>query len=86
VPDAIRIGAATLRRHFVAVTALIVISGALLAGLLVVYGAFEFIPGGSVPKLGRIILLGQAYIAGRIALRLWNAAAQVSLYQRIKAG
>lgn len=86
VPDAIRIGAATLRRNVLAATALIVISGVLLAGLLVVYGAFEFIPGGSVPKLGRIILLGQAYITGRIALRLWNAAAQVSLYQRIKAG
>ena len=84
VPEAIRLGAATLRGNTIAVIALIVLSGLLLAGLLVVYGAFEFIPGGSVPKLGRIILLGQAYILTRIALRLWNAAAQVALYQRIK--
>jgi len=83
VPDAIRMGVATLRGNTIAVIVLIVLSGLLLAGLLLVYGAFEFIPGGSVPKLGRIILLGQAYIVTRIALRLWNAAAQVSLYQRV---
>jgi hypothetical protein len=84
VPEAIRLGLATLRGNTMAVIALLVLSGLLLAGLLVVYGAFEFIPGGSVPKIGRIILLGQAYIVTRIALRLWNAAAQVALYQRIK--
>jgi len=84
VPEAIRIGIATLRGNTSAVIALIVLSGLALAGLLAVYGAFEFIPGGSVPKLGRIILLGQAFIVTRIALRLWNAAAQVALYQRIK--
>jgi len=55
----------------------------LLAGLLAGYGAFEFIPGGSVPKLDRIILIGQAYIVARVALRLLNAAAQVALYRRI---
>ncbi len=84
VPEAIRIGIATLRGNTIAVTALIVLSGLALAGLLVVYGVFEFIPGGSVPTLSRIIFLGQAFIVARIALRLWNAAAQVSLYQRIK--
>jgi len=83
VPEAIRIGAATVRTNPMAVVALIALSGLLLAGLLAVYGAFEFIPGGSVPKLGRIILVGQAYIVARLALRLWNAAAQVALYQRI---
>lgn len=82
VPAAIRVGAATVRSHTIAVTALIVISGLLLAGLLAGYGAFEFIPGGSVPKLSRIILVGQAYIVVRVALRLLNAAAQVALYQR----
>ncbi|MEO7156497.1 MAG: hypothetical protein ABI039_02980 [Vicinamibacterales bacterium] len=83
VPEAIRLGVAALRGNTIAAIALIALSGLLLAGLLVVYGAFEFIPGGSVPKLSRIILLGQAFIAARIALRLWNAAAQVSLDQRI---
>jgi hypothetical protein len=84
VPEAIRIGAATLRGNAIAVIALIGMSALLLGGLVAVYGAFEFIPGGSVPKLGRIIFLGQAFIIARVALRLWNAAAQVSLYQRIK--
>ena len=83
MPEAIRIGAATVRSNAIAVIALIAISGLLLAGLLAGYGAFEFIPGGSVPKLGRIILVGQAYIVARVALRLLNAAAQVALYQRI---
>ncbi|HEX8030838.1 MAG TPA: hypothetical protein VF491_20340 [Vicinamibacterales bacterium] len=85
VPEAIRIGVATVRANPVAAITLIVLSALLLAGLLIVYGAFEFIPGGSVPKLGRIIVLGQAYIIARIGLRLWNAAAQVALYQRVNA-
>jgi len=84
VPEALRIGAATLRGNAIAAITLIVVSALLLAGLLVVYGAFEFIPGGSVPKLGRIIFLGQVFILARVALRLWNTAAQVSLYQRVK--
>ena len=84
VPEAIRVGAAAVRRNAIAVIALVAMSGLLLAGLLAVYGAFEFIPGGSVPKLSRIILVGQAYIVARIALRLLNAAAQVALYQRIR--
>jgi hypothetical protein len=83
VPEAIRVGTATVRRNAIAVIALAAISGLFLAGLLAGYGAFEFIPGGSVPKLGRIILVGQAYIVARVALRLLNAAAQVALYRRI---
>ena len=42
----------------------------------------EFVPGGSAPRVGRIILLGQMFILARIVLRLWNTGAQVSLYQR----
>lgn len=84
VPEAIRLGVATVRANLFAAVMLIVLSGLLLAGLLAVYGAFEFIPGGSVPRLGRIILLGQGFIVARVGLRLWNAAAQVALYQRIK--
>ena len=85
VPEAVRLGIATVRRNILAVTTLMILSGVVFAGLLIIYGAFEFIPGGSVPRLSRIILLGQAYIVARIGLRLWNAAAQVSLYQRSKS-
>lgn len=73
-----------IRGNLLAVSILVTISAVLLAGLLLVYGAFEFIPGGSVPTLGRVILLGQAFILTRIVLRLVNAAAQVVLYQRVR--
>jgi hypothetical protein len=49
------------------------------------YAAFEFIPGGSVPTVRRIIELGQVYIVIRIVLRLWNASAQVALFERLRA-
>lgn len=73
-----------IRGNIVAVVLLVVVSALLLAGLLATYGAFEFIPGGSVPTLGRVVLLGQAFIVTRIVLRLVNAAAQVVLYQRVR--
>ncbi len=80
IADAIEV----IRANLIAVLILVVISAVLLAGLLATYGAFEFIPGGSVPTLGRVILIGQAFIVTRIVLRLVNAAAQVALYQRIR--
>ena len=80
---AIRNALAIVRHNAIAVLVLVVLSAVLLAGLLVVYGAFEFIPGGSVPTLGRVILLGQAFVVTRLVLRCVNAAAQVLLYQRI---
>ena len=67
-----------------AVLMLVIAAAVLLAGLLITYGAFEFIPGGSVPTLGRVILIGQGFIVTRIVLRLVNAAAQVALFQRIR--
>jgi hypothetical protein len=54
VPEAIRVGAATVRRNAIAVTALIAISGLLLAGLLAGYGAFEFIPGARCQSSGAL--------------------------------
>ena len=72
-----------IRGNPIAVLSVVALSAGALAGLLVTYGAFEFIPGGSVPTLRRVILLGQAFILTRIVLRLVNAAAQVVLYQRI---
>ena len=71
----------TLRHCKAAVFCLVVLSAGLFAGLLTVYAGFEFIPGGSVPTTSRIILLGQAYIVSRIVLRLWNAGAQIGIYE-----
>ena len=73
-----------IRSNAIAVAFILVLSALALAGLLTVYGGFEFIPGGSVPTLARVIVLGQAYILARIVLRLLNAAAQVALYQSVK--
>lgn len=80
IADAIGI----IRANPGAVLMLVIVSAVLLAGLLATYGAFEFIPGGSVPTLGRVILIGQGFIVTRIVLRLVNAAAQVALVQRIR--
>jgi hypothetical protein len=80
IADAIRV----IRSNPGAVLMLVIAAAVLLAGLLVTYGAFEFIPGGSVPRLGRVILIGQGFIVTRIVLRLVNAAAQVALFQRIR--
>jgi hypothetical protein len=81
IRTALRRGVETVRQRKAAVVALVVLSAGSFAGLLAVYGAFEFIPGGSVPTTSRIIVLGQAYIVGRIVLRLWNAAAQIAIYE-----
>jgi len=80
IADAIR----NIRAHPTAVLMLVMAAAVLLAGLLATYGAFEFIPGGSVPTLSRVILIGQAFIVTRIVLRLINTAAQVALSQRIR--
>ena len=71
-----------LRDHPWLVIMLSTVNAVALASLLAVYGAIEFVPGGSAPRVGRIILLGQMFILARIVLRLWNTGAQVSLYQR----
>lgn len=84
VPVAIGIGARFVRAHAWQVALLVVLSVALLTAVLIVYGAFEFIPGGSVPTVRRIIELGQAYVIARIALRLWNASAQVVLFEQLR--
>jgi hypothetical protein len=84
IPEAIGVGTRFVRAHLMSVGLLVVLTVMLFGGLLAVYAAFEFIPGGSVPTLGRIVVLGQAYIAARIVLRLWNASAQVVLFERIR--
>lgn len=75
-------GVRTVQANTAPVLMLVMLSGGALAALLAVYAAFEFIPGGSVPSVTRIVVLGQAYVVARIVLRLWNAGAQVELYRR----
>ncbi|MFM8532314.1 MAG: hypothetical protein ACKOEC_01765, partial [Acidimicrobiia bacterium] len=76
-------GARTVRHHPAAAMSLVLLSASLFGALLGGYAAFEFIPGGSVPTVRRIIVLGEAYVMARIGVRLWNAAAQVALYERL---
>lgn len=85
IPAALRRGVQWARQHWMQAVTLVALSWAALAGVLAVYALFEFIPGGSVPTVGRVILLGQLYITARIVLRLWNAAAQVELLGRIRS-
>ncbi|HWI20782.1 MAG TPA: hypothetical protein VNT81_23670 [Vicinamibacterales bacterium] len=83
VPAAIGMGAKFVRAYPWSVALLVLVSTLLAVGLLTAYAAFEFIPGGSVPTVRRIIELGQLYILARIVLRLWNASAQVALFEKL---
>ncbi len=73
-----------LRERWLSVIVLLGFNGLALAVLLGGYAASEFIPGGSVPSLGRLIVGGQALILGRLLLRLVLAGAQVDLYLRTR--
>lgn len=84
IPEAVSQGARFVRSNAFSVAVLVVATLALFAVLLLGYAAFEFIPGGSVPTVSRIVLLGQAYIFARVALRLCNASAQVVLFERVR--
>ena len=85
VMTALKNGASFVGRQPMSVVRLWLINGVLFAGLLTAYGAVEFVPGGSVPRLSRVLVIGQAYIVARLALRLLLAASQVRLYQRATA-
>ena len=67
-----------LRDHPWLVIMLSTVNAVALASLLAVYGAIEFVPGGSAPRVGRIILLGQMFIAGpdRLAALEYRSAGQ----------
>lgn len=73
-----------LRERSLTATALLCFNGLAVAVLLGGYAASEFIPGGSVPSLARLIVGGQALILGRLLLRLVLAGGQVDLYLRIR--
>lgn len=81
---ALRAGLDFVRRHKMAVVALYLITGLLLAALLTVYGTSE-VYGGT--RLGgwRAVAIGQAYIIGRLVLRLTLAAAEVQLWRSAPA-
>jgi len=74
-----------LRERLLTVMALLLFSGLGLVVLLGGYAASEFIPGGSVPSLARVIVGGQALILGRLLLRLVLAGGQVDLYLRSRS-
>ncbi len=71
---------AFVRRHTAPVVTLYLLTGVLMAAMLIAYGTGE-IYGGT--RLGgwRAVAIGQAYIVGRIALRLVLAASEVRLYE-----
>ena len=74
-----------VRQQWLTVVVLLLLNGVGLAVLFAGYAASEFIPGGSVPTLWRLVVGGQALILGRLLLRLVLAAAQVDLYLRVRA-
>ena len=84
VPTALRDGALLVRQRWVTVAVLLLFNGVGLVVLFAGYAASEFIPGGSVPSLWRLVVGGQALILGRLLLRLVLTGAQVDLYLRLR--
>lgn len=74
-----------VRQQWLTVVILLLFNGVGLAVLFAGYAASEFIPGGAVPSLWRLIVGGQALILGRLLLRLVLAGSQVDLYLRVRA-
>lgn len=75
------IGAAVdfIRRHAAAVVGLYVMTGAMFVLITVAYGALE-IYGGSQVGGWRAIVIGQAYVVVRLAIRLTFAASELRLF------
>ena len=73
-----------VRRHAASVFTLYLMTGALFAALLIVYGATETI-GGSRVGGWRAVAVGQAYILARLAIRLTFGASEVRLFQSLRA-
>ena len=69
-----------LRAHPAAIVTLLLLSGVVFAAAFVLYGVADLRFGG-----WRAVLLGQAFIVGRLGLRLVSAASQVSLYKNLSA-
>jgi hypothetical protein len=80
VAGAVRTAIRFMRGHWPAVSALYLMTGALFVAMLVTYGAGEIL-GGSRVGGWRAIAIGQAYILGRLVLRLVFAASEVRLFE-----
>jgi hypothetical protein len=81
--EAIVASARFVRRHAPAVVTVYLLTGTWFVVLLVTYGAIEQI-GNTQVGGWRSILLGQAFIVGRLALRLVFGASAVSLFNRLE--
>ena len=81
--QAVAAGAGFARRHYRSVAGLFVITGLLFAGLVTVYGVGE-IYGGAQVGGWRGVVIGQAYIVGRIAIRLTVAASELQLFKSLR--
>ena len=84
VPQALIDSVRLVRMQWLTVVVLLLLNGVGLTVLLAGYAASEFIPGGSVPSLWRLVAGGQALILGRLLLRLVLTGAQVDLYLRLR--
>lgn len=84
VRQAVNDGVRLVRQRWLTVAVLLLFNGVGLAVLFAGYAASEFIPGGSVPSLWRLVAGGQALILGRLLLRLVLAGAQVDLYLHMR--
>jgi hypothetical protein len=80
VVAALQLGIAFVSARLAAVLTLALLSGGLFVALLAAYGAID-IAGGTRVGGWRAVAIGQAYIVGRLALRLAAAASQVKLFQ-----
>ena len=80
--EAIRLGATFVRRHFSTVLTLYVLTGTMFVAVLAAYGVLD-IYGGSRVGGWRAIVLGQAYILARLAIRLMVAASEVALFRSV---
>jgi hypothetical protein len=85
VGGAIFSSARFVRGHLPSVLTLYLCTGTLFVALLAAYGTSETYSG---TRLGgwRAVLIGQAYIVARLAIRLMLAASEVRLVQQVKGG
>jgi hypothetical protein len=79
--DAVVSAARFIRRHWTTVVSLYLLTGTLFVGLLVAYGLIDRRAGG-----WRGVIVGQAYIVGRLAVRLVWVASEVRLVERVGTG
>ena len=75
--DAVESSVRFIRRHLTAVVALYLLTGVLFTSLLVAYGLVDRRFGG-----WRAVVVGQAYIVARLAIRLTFAASELRLFKR----